>query len=226
MSCTVMCLAVAVVGFDVGWQPRPQGGVEYLLQLSLPAIEALRGGEMIQSDIPPEVMDVRAIRLMVGSAHLPRQLPAVAAASAADPLLPPPTVPTIDPKIADVSPIGPGQGAARAAPLAAPQTLPVGVAGRPLPEHSAAFVQTAGEAAKSSPPVSSQATSPQQGPASPEPEQRPWLLLTCVSLGFFASLGTNLFLGWIAWDAQRRYRAIIGGANTPAQETAVEQVGS
>jgi hypothetical protein len=215
----ILCLAAAALGFDVGWQPRPQGGIEYVIQLSLPAVEALRAGEMIQSDIPPEVKDVRAFRLAVGSGRLPHELPTTAAMPPTDALLPPPTAPTIDPNVADVSPIGPVEGPSKASPRAAPQPLPPGVAGRPIPEHAAAFVQAAGETAQASPLLAEkQATSEKQPTSaqSPPPESRPWLLLTCVSLGLFASLGGNLYLGWITWDVQRRYRAIVTAMDKPA----------
>ena len=40
-------------------------------------------------------------------------------------------------------------------------------------------------------------------PAPVEPA-KPWLPLTLTILGLFASLGANVFLGWIAWGFRRR----------------------
>jgi hypothetical protein len=40
-----------------------------------------------------------------------------------------------------------------------------------------------------------------------EQPARPWLPLSFAIFGLFASLGANGFLGWIAWDSRRRYRA-------------------
>jgi hypothetical protein len=36
---------------------------------------------------------------------------------------------------------------------------------------------------------------------------KPWLPLTLTLLGLFASLGGNVFLGWVAWDSYNRSRA-------------------
>jgi hypothetical protein len=225
----ILCLAAAALGFDVGWRPRPQGGMEYVVQLSVPTVEALRAGEMIESDIPPEVKDVRAIRLVVGSARLPRELPLAAAMPPTD-RLPPPTAPTIDPKLADVSPIGPVEAPAKAnsmaapqaplavpqSPLAAPQTLPPGVAGEPIAERTTALVQPLAGAASPQPGRTANAsTAEPSNPAEPEPQ--PWLLLTVVALGLFASFGGNLYLGWVCWDVHRRYRGLLAAQGTTAR---------
>ena len=42
----------------------------------------------------------------------------------------------------------------------------------------------------------------------PSSEPRPWWPLTLALLGLFASLGGNVFLGWIFWEARRRYREL------------------
>jgi hypothetical protein len=39
------------------------------------------------------------------------------------------------------------------------------------------------------------------------PPTKPWLPLTLAMLALFASLGGNVFLGWIAWDSYNRDRA-------------------
>ena len=45
--------------------------------------------------------------------------------------------------------------------------------------------------------------------ADPEPEKppTPWLPLVFTLMGLFASLGANVFLGWVAWDSRRQWRA-------------------
>jgi hypothetical protein len=62
---------------------------------------------------------------------------------------------------------------------------------KPLPERPAVFVDPAGQ---TSPPTSDIAV-------------KPWLPLTLALLGLFASLGTNIYLGWIAWDLYKCRRA-------------------
>lgn len=57
-------------------------------------------------------------------------------------------------------------------------------------------------------------TSPADEPEPPtEPEtvakqaEKPWLALMLTVIGLFASLGTNVYLGWISWGLRRRRRA-------------------
>jgi len=44
---------------------------------------------------------------------------------------------------------------------------------------------------------------------------RPWWALTLTMLALFASIGANGYLGWIAWDARRRFFALCAAGNTP-----------
>jgi hypothetical protein len=41
------------------------------------------------------------------------------------------------------------------------------------------------------------------------PETKPWLPLTVAMLALFASLGGNVFLGWVAWDSYNRSRPVV-----------------
>jgi hypothetical protein len=45
---------------------------------------------------------------------------------------------------------------------------------------------------------------PAPAPPQPEAPAEPWLPLTLTLLALFASIGANLFLGWIAWGLRRR----------------------
>jgi hypothetical protein len=40
---------------------------------------------------------------------------------------------------------------------------------------------------------------------------KPWLPLTLTMLALFASLGGNVFLGWVAWDSYNRSRGGVDG---------------
>jgi hypothetical protein len=74
----VVCLATVVVGIDAGWQPLDDGGIEYLIQIEPQLLDALRSGEtadLLRSEIPSHVRDVRAFRISVGNGELPRRLP-------------------------------------------------------------------------------------------------------------------------------------------------------
>ena len=74
-------------------------------------------------------------------------------------------------------------------------------AGKPLPERPAVFVEPEHTAAVAKPQPKPTAEVPPEQPA------RPWLPLSFALFGLFASLGANVFLGWIAWDSRQRYRA-------------------
>ena len=84
---------------------------------------------------------------------------------------------------------------------AAPQVLLPDLAGKPLPGRPAVFVEPEGTAAAGKPQPKATAEVPPEQPA------RPWLPLSFALFGLFASLGANVFLGWIAWDSRQRYRA-------------------
>ncbi len=174
--------ATALLGFQFGWQPRPEGGVQYIIELTPEALEAMRAGESIESDLPPQVLqEVRSFRIVVGDKILARKLP---------------------PR-----------------PAAAPAALPLDLAGKALAEQPAAFVAPASAgnpAATAIParPAANAAAAPAAGPAvAGEPAaERPWLPLWLTVLALFASLGGNLFLAWITWDARSRYRSLLGQA--------------
>lgn len=84
---------------------------------------------------------------------------------------------------------------------AAPQTLPPDPRGKPFPERTAAFEESKDAAATvESPPQ------PPPSPSQPTPPAKPWLPLTLTLFALFASLGANVFLGWIAWDFRQRCR--------------------
>ncbi len=101
---------------------------------------------------------------------------------------PPATAKTAEPKPADRPPPSP------------PHALTPDPGSRLLPEHTAAYEEPPKAAAVAKQPAKAAAYLPPAKPAAP------WLPLTCTLLGLFASLGVNLFLGWIAWDARHRLR--------------------
>ena len=179
MCGNILCIAVAVLGVDVGWQPLSEGGVQYLIQIEPHVLEALRLGEVIQSDLPPGVDDVRGYRITVGTEQLPRELPAAG-----------------------------GSGLSPPRPLAAPNTLPVDPHSKPIVEQTSATVVPARADAgsqSSMQPAWNTHTSQQSSSGPP----KPWMPLVLVSFVLFASLGGNAYLLWIAGEFRRRYRALL-----------------
>jgi len=127
MCGNILWIAVAALGVDVGWQPLSDGGVQYLIQIEPHALESLKSGEAIRSDVPPGVGDVRGYRITVGTEQLPRELPAAG-----------------------------GSGLAASQPSSAPKTLPVDPASRPIVEQTGAMIapaETAAGSQSSTPPA-------------------------------------------------------------------------
>jgi len=207
MFAHLICFCTAVVGINVGWQPLQEGGMEYVIQLDIQSLEALKAGEPILSDIPPDAGDVRSFKFYLGADKPPRisppsksiQSPPASAAEGA-------RMPTSNlPEIQDGSAVKlPNQQAAapgQTNPF--PRTLIPDPAVKPLTARSAAFNEPADGTAKS------EATSQNRSEVKKEEPAKPWMPLILVSLGLFASLGGNAYLTWIFADLRRRYRASL-----------------
>ncbi len=74
MNALLISIAVATLGIDYGWQRLPEGGMQYIIQLNPQALEALRAGQPIESDIPAGAGEVRSYRIIVGKEQLPHEL--------------------------------------------------------------------------------------------------------------------------------------------------------
>ena len=207
MFAHVLCFCTAVVGIDVGWQPLQEGGVEYIIQLDPQSLEALKAGEPIHSDIPPDAGDVRSIKFYLGAEKPPRisppsksiHSPPVITAEGA-------RIPTSNlPEIQDGSAVKlPNQQAATSVQTNPfPRTLIPDPSVKPLTARSVAFNEPADGATKS------EATSQNRSEGKKEEPAKPWTPLILVSLGLFASLGGNAYLAWIFADLRRRYRAAL-----------------
>jgi hypothetical protein len=72
MFAHVLWFSAAIIGIEAGWQPLPEGGMEYIIQLDSQTLELLKAGETIQSDIPPSAGEVRSYRIVSGTKILPR----------------------------------------------------------------------------------------------------------------------------------------------------------
>jgi len=65
-------IAAATLGIDVGWQPTETGGVECIIQIEPHALEGLRDGESLITDVPPWLQGAERWRFVVGENELPR----------------------------------------------------------------------------------------------------------------------------------------------------------
>lgn len=178
MNALFILLAAATLGIDVGWERLPEGGMEYVIQLDGPELEALRAGAPIESDIPPGVGEIRSYRILLGKGKPRRDAPA-----GIDSRPTPPTI-VVDPTVKQLSP----QAAATSTAAS--------------PGRRTGFEES--QAA-----ISPETSADNLGKNSRAPD-RPWLPLTFTALALFASIGANVFLGWIAWESRRQCRERLG----------------
>ena len=69
----MLCMAMAALGVDFGWQSLPDGGLQYLIQIRPSAVQALEAGRPIESDIPSQIQgQIRSYKITVGSTTLPQ----------------------------------------------------------------------------------------------------------------------------------------------------------
>ena len=179
-------IAAAAFGSDVGWQPLPNGGTEYIIQLNPYELDALRRGRPLQNDVPRNAGEVRAYRIVVGNEILPRVAPL--------------------PRATYRDELGKRAGDRWPAPIAESTA-------RLARSPALGATTVASGNAAAAPANANRSTQPNrttsQG-ASAEPA-KPWFWLTFLVL--LVSLGSNLYLGWIVADLRRRCRRLIAGRN-------------
>lgn len=183
MFASVLFVAVAVMGIDAGWQPLPDGGTEYIIQIDSPTLEALKAGQPIGSDIHPDAREIKSYKIVIGTGKLPRENPVV---KPAEKLLSntdkqPPNNPA------------PTQNSSPDQTSKQPQRLEFDQSTKPLSAQPANFIE-----------MNEKASADKK-----EEPAKPWLVLTGVSLAFFASLGGNIYLVWLFADLRRRYKTAI-----------------
>lgn len=77
MNSAIVLIAMSVVGVDYGWEDTANGEQEYIIQLEPELLDKLRDGEVVTSEVLPEVKGVRRFRIQVGTGALPRGNPTV-----------------------------------------------------------------------------------------------------------------------------------------------------
>lgn len=98
-----------------------------------------------------------------------------------------------------------GQSASGAA-ADEPKRLPSGTGGQPLSAQWATFMTGTSEPGAATPTASSELS---DSTATPPEAAKPWWALTLALAVTFTSVGGSCYLGWIAWEYRRRYRAAM-----------------
>jgi hypothetical protein len=243
MHGAALCLVTAVVGVDVGWQPLPDGGMEYIIQIEPHVLEMVGRGEEIVSDIPPALPGVDGRRISVRVTAGTETLPRVGDLTARPKPPPSPEVPLNKPYesepvlrdgFASSDPPTPSPEP-RAPSPEPPAPDPETPASAPPPEHNASVIPDTLSPPSDVQPISdlgekaagflgqgpSEATAPTteedasaevnppEEPAATEPA-KPWSPSMVTMAGLLCgSFGSTLFIGWVAWDYRRQYRALL-----------------
>jgi hypothetical protein len=291
MHALMVLVAASAFGVDVGWEPLPDGGLEYIIQIEPQLLDTLLKGHDLVSELPAG-LNVKRYRITVGDAKLPRENEPAANQPAAN-------LPTTGPPLSANEPggldprrgLGPETRVLPEEPAAAAVESPRAALGaRTFGDESRSPTPVAEEGAFQPPALSqnqpSQPHFPSEpaggdpfavGPAArpdamghsgaatprhlqPEPaaplegsqtnftephnsqaprsaakieshlpghsatightpahtasttadaESKPWWVWTCTLLALFASLGSNVYLGWLAASARTRCRDLI-----------------
>ena len=210
-------LAIGLLGVEVGCQRQPDGSLQYIIQIEPELFNALRTGEFnVESYVPDELRDVRSYQVRIGRGKLPR-----------DDLRPPSKEPPKQGKSLTLSPPALPPGFARTGgplkPEDPPQTLPLNPQSKPVQENPSAqtrqaeFVEPETTEHAGADKVAETGASHQAQAATSDAEKpKPWLPLTLALTGLCGSLGGNLYLAWLYWEARLRYRALLQRNAVPA----------
>jgi hypothetical protein len=195
MTPFILLFAAAAVGVEAGWEPLAEGGHEYTIQIEPSLLGRLQSGNDLQSEIPPQV-NVKRFRITIGTGALAR---------IDGPPGPPPPAPAND-----------ATDNAIAAPRERPGTSDAPGDAKRGPAVPAEFRANVGEAeplndqaSKTDEPQPRTADKPRLDSSPPVDANQPWLPFLVAAALLACSLGANLYLGWIAWDARSRYRAVL-----------------
>jgi hypothetical protein len=223
----IACVTMVLLGIEVGYRPRSEGGMEYLIQVDAQNLESLKSGMPLESAIPPKVRDVRAYRITFGAGPLPKTLPAPSAEKpekSRPPEIEHPRyekIPTPNPVSTPPDPFrhthpGGGFSAADRAALprwddsrpgpaspSRPRTFPHEPASSPIPEQSASFSEPGATAAE-------RPAAEAKSAASAETTKKPWAPLVLFVVLFVGSATCNGYLAFLLYEGRRRYRKLMG----------------
>jgi len=190
-----------------GWQALEGGGFECILQLDPQRLDALAAGEDIQGELPAFLHDVRTYRITLGTQSLPRT-PIGGEAKTPSP---------DDPRTAAPQPVSDSliREASAEVPPALPSAATDAAKGNSPPPQQDVVAQTAGYAqagvlnAAGAPDDSGSPSSVSPPLSELIPQRLSWREpYTLALIGLFTSVGMNLYLGWVTWNANHRYRVL------------------
>lgn len=205
MAGSLVCLVTLTLGMDVGWRQLPDGGMEYIIQIEPHVLDSLRMGAEIESDIPPNVRDLRKYRIVVGTGKLPR-----------DASIESPPEQSLSPQAQSADPEAASARYGETSPqfppwTHAPKTLPPSTDMHRLggfPEKPIGFVES--REVESRPVVNQGEAGESEKAAELEEPETPAGTVSLTLAALSAScVGGMFFVGWVAWDYRRQYHALL-----------------
>jgi hypothetical protein len=239
MSPTLTCLALALVGVDLGFRPASNGGTDFILHVSPATLQALRRGDPpIEFDVQREAQGLRASHFCITpyDAKLPNEvsvaamlpparapvgpaspvLPALATSSPTPPYMSPDTGPvSVPPPSSGRSPRAPGAESDATGPLAGaarrPGGEPVGVPPSSVRPEQNGMEQNGARPGMPANSTSAESTIPEMPRvnASGGNSPQPDRPWLLMCLLVIALSASNSYIGWLFWDARQRYRGLL-----------------
>lgn len=215
MSPTLTCIALALVGVDLGYQPTTNGRVEFIIQISPSTLQAIEPGRPIEIDAPREAQDLRPSRFLItlGNESLPHAVPVALST-------PPATAPIVQATVMPTVAMAPATSP-DGTPAGQPVNVPPPSSGPPV---SAAYGGSRPpiQDSPAGPAGSGDSTIAPFAPAHPyanglaQPDH-PWLAMCLLVIALAASNG---YVGWLFWDARQRYLGLLRRTFSTAPQAA------
>lgn len=205
-----------------GWQALEGGGFECILQLDSKRLDALAAGDELRGELPAFLHDVRTYRIMLGTQSLPRAAIGVEAGPPSPSQEGPPAAaptparandrPSATPRRVNDSLIR--EASADVTPSLPSATSEDNKSNLPTStqdgvSQTAGYVQSAMVNSSDPPDEAGSPTSASPPPADVIPQRLSWREpYTFALIGLFTSFGMNLYLGWVTWNVNHRYRTL------------------
>lgn len=201
MTEKVLFLILSVIGIDPGWERLPDGGWRYYIQLDEENLKALRNGEPLESDVPPQLEKIRTYRIVFAGPPVPRDpLPTSSPQRWATPSDGPNAPSESNSKPFFRGPLPQGGSAEQKRPADKASGEKSG-----FPSKTASSASGQGFPTQTLPATAVEGATP-SGPSSGS--AKPWWPLSMAIAVACACFGGMVYTSWLAWDYRRKYHQL------------------
>ncbi len=237
MCPTLTCLALALVGVDLGYRPAANGGTEFVIHISPATLQASRPGQPIDIDVPREARELRPSHFSItpDNEKLPGEVsvasllpPATAPIGPASPVLPaaatspgpeayvpsggaPVHIPPPSSVLPGQTGVRTGLPAMATSPGPSPYVPPGGAPVYIPPPSSVSPEQTGVRTGLSANSTSAESRFGGLPPVNTDGGNlaQPDRPWLAMCLFVIALLASNIYVGWLFLDARQRYRGLL-----------------